>query len=90
MPTLAPEWHRVNAIEGGRLVQCNERIGVVPVSTWLSVAIGDRDVCIRFRQQRIGKGEPHRTATDDKIVRANVRHRIEILELLRWDAGRVG
>ena len=65
---------RVDAVERRRLVQPDERVGVVPVSAWTGMTIDDHHRCVALGVHDIGKRHAHGTRADDQIVRSNLTH----------------
>jgi len=63
-----PEGRGVDAVVGGRLVQGDEAVGVVPVPARLSVAVDNGDPGVAFGHEGIGEGQAHRAGAHHQIV----------------------
>ena len=65
---IAAEWARVDPVERRRLMQADERIGVVPVTAGSARPVDDHDGRVGFVEDHVGEGHPHGAGADDQIV----------------------
>ena len=70
-----PEHGRRDAVEHRRLVQLDERIGVLPVPAGRVATVDERDVHVGVIDQRVGEGHAHRAGAHDEVVGLQRSHR---------------
>ena len=69
---IVAERARVHPVEGRRLMQPDERVGIIPVPTGPALPVDDCERCIRrFIQDGVGKRHAHRSGADDQVVRVH-------------------
>ena len=71
--------YRIDAVEGGRLMQAYERIGIEPVPTGRVAAIDQSDACVAMRQKRIRHchacgTSANKLSTREELLHDNRRH----------------
>ena len=63
-----PEHRRCDAVEHRRLVQLDERVGVLPVPAGRVAAVDERDVHVGVVDEGVREGHAHRAGADDEVV----------------------
>ena len=62
------EHRRRDAVEHRRLVELDERIGVLPVAAGRVATVDERDVHVGVIDQGVGERHAHRAGADDEVV----------------------
>ena len=68
LDAIRPERRGVQPVEARRLMQTDERIGVVPMTAGTVMAIDHHDRGVGLGEHRVGERHPRRAGTHDEVV----------------------